>query len=120
MRFYRAEHRPRRAAAPSEPARVRQRRAGARELSDVEADLAERRHLDARPGARWRRRLERCMTLGCAGHGVSTTARTSRPAGARRLDGEQRVVDGPQPRPRGHHQRPAEVDGEVADRVARG
>ena len=24
--------------------------------------------------------LERCMTLGCAGHGVSTTARTSRPA----------------------------------------
>ena len=34
-------------APSSEPARVRQRRAGARELIDLDADLAERRHLDA-------------------------------------------------------------------------
>jgi len=52
------------------------------------------------------------MTLGCDGHGVSTTARG--------LDGEQRVVDRPQARTRCDHDRPAEVDREVADRVAEG
>ena len=36
--------------------------------------------------------------------------------GARRLDGEQRVVDRPQPGARGDNQRPPEVQREVADR----
>jgi len=40
--------------------------------------------------------------------------------GARRLDREQGMVDGPQPGPRGDHYRPAEVEREVADRVAEG
>ena len=58
------------------------------------------------------------MTLGCGGHGVSTTARTSRPAAraASTVSSEWLMV--PRPGPRGHHHRPAEVDREVADRVA--
>ena len=72
---------------------------------------AARSSSSARPAAR------ALLTLGCAGHGVSTTARTSSPPRGR-LERQQRVVDRPQAGPRGDDDRQAEVDGEVADRVA--
>ena len=59
------------------------------------------------------------MTVGSSGHGVSTTARTSRPAAraASIVSSEWLIV--PRPGPRRDDDRQAERDGEVADVVAR-
>ena len=62
--------------------------------------------------------FERSTSPGSAGHGLRTTSRDLEADGAHRLDGQQRVVDRPEPGRGDDDDREAEVAGEVADQVA--
>ena len=58
------------------------------------------------------------MSVGSAGQGVRTTPATCRPRSAGGLERQQRVVDRPEARASGDHEREREVDRELAYVVA--
>ena len=105
-------------AAASEPARVRQGGAGAARADRRSRPTSPSVATSTRPSCAIASRLERCMTLGRSGHGVSTTARTSSPAARADSTVSSVWLMVPRPGPRGDDDRPVEVDRQVAHGVA--
>ena len=64
-------------------------------------------------------RFEASIASGCAGHGVITTPATASPAARAASTVSSVWLIVPEARPRGHHEREPQLDGQVAHEVVR-